>query len=124
MGLSTILEGFEVDASRVITKNVRSNLDVITAGPIPTNPGELLAGERMQKLVDIAGRRYDYIFIDTPPITVVADALALNEIASGIVFVIKEGFTTHTEIEGALNQIKMTKGRILGFIKTKATPHN
>ena len=117
-GLSSILGGLVGDVSKVINKNVGPNLDVITAGPIPPNPAELLAGERMQKLIDIVGKHYDYIFIDTPPVTVVADAFVLNERTSGIVFVIKEGFTTHPEIEEALRRTKMTNGKILGFIKS------
>ena len=116
-GLSSILGGFVGDVSKVINKNVRPNLDVITAGPIPPNPAELLAGERMQKLIDIVGTHYNYIFIDTPPVTVVADAFVLNEKNSGIIFVIKEGYTTHPEIEEALRRAKMTNGKILGFIK-------
>lgn len=117
-GLSSILGGLVGDVSKVITKNVRPNLDVITSGPIPPNPAELLAGERMQKLIDIVGKHYDYIFIDTPPVTVVADAFVLNERTSGIIFVIKEGSTTHPEIEEALRRAKMTNGKILGFIKS------
>lgn len=116
-GLSSILGGLVGDVSKVINKNVRPNLDVITAGPIPPNPAELLAGERMQKLIDIVGTHYNYIFIDTPPVTVVADAFVLNEKTSGIIFVIKEGSTTHPEIEEALRRAKMTNGKILGFIK-------
>ena len=118
MGLSSILGGIVGDVSKVIAKGVRQNLDVLTAGPVPPNPAELLASSRMEKLLNIIGEHYDYIFIDTPPVTVVADAFVLNEKTSGIVFVIKEGSTTHPEIEEALERTRMANGKILGFIKT------
>ncbi len=117
MGLSSILGGIVGDVSKVINKNVRENLDVLTAGPVPPNPAELLASSRMEKLLDIVGSHYDYIFIDTPPVTVVADAFVMNDKTSGIIFVIKEGSTTHPEIEEALSKTRMTNGRIIGFIK-------
>ena len=116
-GLSSILGGIVFDISKVIDRNVRSNLDVLTAGPIPPNPAELLSGAKMDQLIELVGKHYDYVFIDTPPTNVVTDALLLNNRTSGIVFVIKEGHTTHTEIGEALEKVKMTEGKVLGFLK-------
>lgn len=118
MGLSSILGGIIGDISKVIQKKVRQNLDILTAGPIPPNPAELLGSSRMENLLNIVGKHYDYIFIDTPPVTVVADAFVLNEKTSGIVLIVKESSTTHPEIEDALQRIKMTNGKVLGFIKS------
>lgn len=120
-GLSSILGGIVDDISKVINKNARPNLDVLTAGPVPPNPAELLASSRMEKLLNIVGEHYDYIFIDAPPVAVVADAFVLNEKTSGIIFVIKEGYTTHPEIEEALQKTKMSNGRILGFIRANCS---
>ena len=117
LGLSSILGGIASNVSKIIQKDVRPNLDILTAGPIPPNPAELLQSARMDQLLDIVGDHYDYVFIDTPPITVVTDALLLNKKVAGIVFVIKEGHTTHNEINEALEKVKMTEGKILGFIK-------
>lgn len=117
MGLSSILGGISRNVSKLIIKDVRPNLDVLTAGPIPPNPAELLQSARMDQLLDIVGDHYDYVFIDTPPVTVVTDALLLNKKIAGIVFIIKEGHTTHNEINEALEKVKMTEGKILGFIK-------
>lgn len=116
-GLSSILGGITSDVGKAIKKNVRENLDVLTSGPIPPNPAELLAGKRMAELLDIVGNHYDYVFIDTPPVTVVADAFLMNEIVAGIVFVIKEGSTTHVEINEALQKAKMMNAKVLGLVK-------
>lgn len=116
-GLSSILGGITSDVGDAITKNVRENLDVLTSGPIPPNPAELLSSRRMAELMGIVGKHYDYVFIDTPPVTVVTDAFLMNDTVSGIVFVIKEGYTTHVEINEALQKAKMTNAKVLGFIK-------
>lgn len=118
MGLSSILGGIAFNVSKLIIKDVKQNLDVLTSGPIPPNPAELLSGKTMDELLEIVGEHYDYIFIDTPPVTVVTDALLLNKKIAGIVFIVKEGSTTHSEINEALEKVKLTEGKILGFIKT------
>lgn len=118
MGLSSLLGGMTDEISNVIISDVRPCMDVLTAGPIPPNPAELLSSKKMTQLLTLAGHHYDYVFVDTPPMTVVSDAFLMNKTASGIVFVVKEGVTTHTAIAEALKSVEMTKGHILGFLKT------
>ncbi len=116
-GLSTILGGITDDVAKVITAKVRPSFDVLTSGPIPPNPAELLSSKKMEQLLNLVGKHYDYVFIDTPPVTVVSDAFLMNEMTAGMVFVIKEDHTTHTAINEALERIKMTNGKVLGFMK-------
>lgn len=116
-GLSTILGGITDDIAQVIHKNAKFGLDVLTSGPIPPNPAELLSSKKMEQLLEIVGDHYDYVFIDTPPVTVVSDAFLMNEMTAGMIFVIREGSTSHVAINEALERIKMTNGKILGFIK-------
>lgn len=116
-GLSSILGGITSNISDAMSKQVREHLDVLTSGPIPPNPAELLSGKRMAELVEILNKHYDYIFIDTPPVAVVADAFLMNDSVAGIVFIVKEGSTTHVEINDALQRAKMTNAKVLGFIK-------
>lgn len=116
-GLSSILGGIVYDISKVINRNVRPNLDILTAGPIPPNPAELISSVKMDQLIELVGKHYDYVFIDTPPINVVTDALLLNGKTAGIVFIIKEGHTTHVEIRETLEKARLTDAKVLGFIK-------
>lgn len=120
-GLSSVLGGIVRDVSKVVDRNVRSHLDVLTAGPIPPNPAELLSGSKMDQLLELVGDHYDYVFIDTPPINVVTDALLLNNRTAGIIFVVKEGHTRHEDIREALEKSRMTNGRVLGFIKANCS---
>lgn len=116
-GLSSILGGINSDVNASIHSSVRNNLDVMTAGPIPPNPAELLSSQKMRELVHLISKYYDYIFLDTPPVNVVSDALLMNDIAAGIVLVVKEDSTSHPALKDALRSIEMANGKVLGFIK-------
>lgn len=116
-GLSTLLAGMSDDLSDIINKDVYPDLDVITSGSIPPNPAELIQSARMDKLLENVGDQYDYVFIDTPPVNVVTDALLYSGRVSGIMFVVKEDHTTHAEINEALKKASMTGAKILGFLK-------
>jgi capsular exopolysaccharide synthesis family protein len=117
-GLSSILGGFNKVDKSTINYGADENLDVITSGPIPPNPAELLASDVMNSLLKAVAGHYDYVLIDTPPINVVTDSQLMNHIVSGLVFVIKEGSTTHTDISAAMRAVDMAKGKVLGFLKT------
>jgi capsular exopolysaccharide synthesis family protein len=69
------------------------NLDIITSGPIPPNPSELLISETMDKFVADLKTKYDYIVLDTPPVGLVADALELLEYADASLYVVRQDYT-------------------------------
>jgi len=115
-GLSSIIGGL-IDARLGINENVANNLDVITAGIIPPNPADLLASGFMSNFLETLSELYDYILIDTPPVNAVTDSQLLNNAASGILFIVKEGVTKHSDINAALRSIDMANGKVLGFMK-------
>lgn len=116
-GLSSVLGGM-CTVAEAIRSNIRDNLDIITSGPTPPNAAELLGSENMSKLIEVLSGHYDYIFIDMPPVNVVSDALLLTRISAGMVFVIRDNFTKHGDLQNALDQIKLAQGKVLGFVKT------
>ena len=120
-GLSTILSN-QKTFEEVVYRDVRDGLDCLTAGSIPPNPAELLASDAMSNLLNTLKTQYDYIFIDTPPVTVVTDAVALSTSTSGIVLVVREGFTNHESVEHALNLLKIAKAKVLGFFVNDIDP--
>ncbi len=115
-GLSSVLSGM-CTVAEAINSNVRDNLDVIVAGPLPPNPAELIGSPNMRELLSVLKDHYDYILIDTPPVNVVSDSQLFNDLVAGIVFVIRDDVTTHTDLERALKNIKLANGKVLGFIK-------
>lgn len=114
-GLSDLLGGL-IEINTAIKRCERHNLDCITAGQIPPNPAELLSSPEMEQLLEELGKRYDYIFIDTPPVTVVTEAAAMAKCADGVIIIIRQNHTISESVERARDNLKMANAKILGYV--------
>ncbi len=113
-GLSNLLVSNE---KNVVHKSVmHENLNVITAGDIPPNPSELLGSEKMEAVLKLFVEHFDYIFLDLPPATVVADPLVVSKYLNGMVVVVAHKRTRQRDVIDTVRQLKMTGVRILGFV--------
>ena len=95
-----------------------SQLTVITSGPIPPNPSELLGSKKMKQVLDDLKGEFDIVLIDAPPVGIVTDAAILSTIVDGVVFVVASG---RTEIDGAKRAKQLLENvgaRILGVVMT------
>ena len=84
-------------------------LDVITAGPIPPNPAELIASSKCAQLFEELKERYDYIIIDTPPLLWVTDALLLMKHVDTSVYVVRQGETNKKAFEVVIKDLEQRK---------------
>ncbi len=92
------------------------NLDIMTSGPIPPNPSELLGSRRMKELLDELKTMYDNIIIDTPPVVAVTDAVILATLVDAYILVARAE-STHLEIVAKSREsINRVGGRILGIV--------
>ncbi|MBO5449565.1 MAG: CpsD/CapB family tyrosine-protein kinase [Ruminococcus sp.] len=114
-GLSTLMGGIH-SFKEVVNEQVIDSLDVVTCGPIPPNPSEMLASDNMKVLLEELSKYYDYIILDTPPINVVTDALTLVNSIAGILLVAKQGQSTYDALGEAIDAIKFANGSILGVV--------
>ncbi|MBQ1203637.1 MAG: hypothetical protein IIX61_07545, partial [Loktanella sp.] len=83
---------------------------------VPPNPSELLASKRMKDLLRDLDGQYDYVFIDTPPLSVVADALMLLPESAGAVLVARQRQTTYDELEEAIEEVEQISNNLLGVV--------
>jgi Mrp family chromosome partitioning ATPase len=90
-------------------------------GAIPPNPTELLGSLPMEEFLKRQEKLYDFIIIDTPPVNIVSDALSLAKLVDGVVIVVREGITSHPDIEGAITKYKLADADLLGFVLNGAT---
>lgn len=120
LGLSNILGGFCTFDKAVLHCEER-RMDVLTAGSVPPNPSELLASTQIHSLLEELKPSYDYIFIDTPPICVVTDAVILAKQATGTVLVARKDYTTHEAIRRTLRSLEMVDVRPIGVILNAST---
>lgn len=88
VGLSNFLANTDLSCDDVILSTEYDNLDVIPSGPVPPNPTELLSLSRLDEMMDYLRSKYDYILIDSAPLSLVSDTLVLARVAdmSAIVF--------------------------------------
>jgi capsular exopolysaccharide synthesis family protein len=91
-------------------------IDVISAGPIPPNPLELLASKNFKEIVEKLRGRYQRIIIDSAPIYAVSDALYLSTIADGVVYVVKADSTSDKMANKGLERLSDHNARVLGVV--------
>ena len=114
-GFSNVLSGF-AEIEDVIVNIPEYNLDVVAAGWIPPNPTELLASKKFVSVLEGLKEEYEYIFIDTPPVNTVTDAVLLTKYATGVIMVVRSKYTMKQNLSKAVNTLKFSNAKILGFI--------
>ncbi len=117
VGLSDVLSG-RLNVNSVIQRWGDKELYVITSGPIPSNPTELLGMPLARKLIDELSAHFDMILIDSPPF-VVADAAVLAAEVDGVIFVVKPGVTHSDSVQAMLEQLRHAKANIVGAVMNK-----
>ena len=119
MGLSSYLVG-RVKFSQIVQKTHIPNLFLVSSGPIPPNPAELIDSEIMKnmlkKLLDIV----DFVFIDSPPLIGIVDTVLLGKHSDGVVLVNWAGKTKNELIEKAKKELDQFNIRILGVVLNRA----
>lgn len=113
MPLSEVIQGVPVTTTR--------SLDVITAGPLPPNPTDLLESDRMLDLIGQLEAHYDLVIIDSAPVTVVPDAIAIASRVSGVLVVVREGKSTSTAARQLRKQLDNLQIAPLGIIVNAAS---
>lgn len=92
------------------------NLSVITTGPLPPNPAELLSSQKMQSILKNISQASDVVLIDTPPVLAVTDASVLAPILDGVLLVVRPGRTRIRTLRLAIEQLKQVNAKILGVV--------
>jgi len=115
VGVSTVIVG-ETTLEEAIKRSEVPNLDVLTCGPVPPNPAELLHTAKFAKMLDSLKERYDRIILDSPPTSAVTDPVVLGNIADGVILVVKGGRTTRDAASHAQRQLGSANARLLGVI--------
>ena len=124
-GLSTVLAG-QIEFAEVVQEVVvpkhhgggtpDRTMDVVVAGPLPPNPVDLIESERMRAVLSEAEEHYDLVVIDTPPTSVVSDAIPLIRQVSGVVVVTRLGKSTRESVAHLRKQLEHLNAPTLGVV--------
>ncbi|WP_394172428.1 CpsD/CapB family tyrosine-protein kinase [Guptibacillus hwajinpoensis] len=114
-GLTNVLTR-QAELTDVTLETEVPNLEVLTSGPVPPNPSELLGSKAMDTLIEEALSHYDIILFDCPPVLAVADSQIIANKVQGTVLVISSGTTEREAAIKAKERLESAKGKLLGVV--------
>lgn len=114
----------DLPLKEVIQADVFPNLDVVTSGPVPPNPAELLGSKKMKDLLQEAAETYDYVFLDMLPVLAVTDAALMSSRVDGTVIILGSGDIGPDEGKQAKELLEKVHANILGVILNKVPQHH
>jgi capsular exopolysaccharide synthesis family protein len=98
-----------------------TGLSVLTSGPVPPNPFELLASDSMSDLMTAALKDYDIVILDCPPVRPVSDVMALARLADGAIVVVNAKKSIRSEVQQAVRSLRQVDAKIIGTVLNQTT---
>ena len=117
VGLTNVLAG-QLGIEAAVQNLRKSRISVLTSGPTPPNPSELLGSNQMAQLLLRLRDLFDVVIVDAPPVLPVADAAALAHNCDGAILAVKYGRTTHQQARRAAEALTNVSARVLGTVLT------
>lgn len=120
-GLSSLLTSHDALASATLPSK-QENLTLLTSGPIPPSPTELLSSLRLEQIVQEATSLFNVVIIDSPPVLGLADAPTMAPLADGVIFVVEADRSRRGSLRTALRRLRAMRPILLGVVLTKFDP--
>ena len=114
-GLSTWLSETDTDRPHTLPSSV-PNLDLLTTGPKPPYPAEMLGSSIFSSMLDRFRSEYDYVVIDSPPVLSVTDAVLMSLHADSVLLVIRSHKTTKGALRRSLDVLHHANARVMGIV--------
>jgi capsular exopolysaccharide synthesis family protein len=121
-GLSSVLAGQAQLAEVARRVEGLDSLRIVTSGPVPPNPAELLSSDAMESLLTQLRSMADYVVIDTPPVLVVSDAMIVAPRVDGVVVVVDADTTTGGAASHTIDQLEQVGGNVIGSVLNRFDP--
>lgn len=104
------------DYSEFVQETQTENLFVLTSGPIPPNPAEILMSAAFGKLIAAVHQDFDMVFFDAPPIAVVTDAAIISTKVDGVIYIVRAGEVDRKQLQHAAALLKQVKAHVIGYV--------
>lgn len=114
-GLTNVLTK-DISLEQAISKTPIPYLDLLTSGPIPPNPAELLGSKTMEVIMEELKELYDYIIFDTPPILLVTDSQIMASKCNGVILVVASSKTKKDRAMKAKELLEKANSHLLGVV--------
>jgi polysaccharide biosynthesis transport protein len=125
-GLTNYLSGESPIDELLQSSDKASNLKLLTSGPIPPNPAELLGSDEMRKLLNLLSEKFTHIIVDSPPAISFTDASILSTFVDGVILVVHGGRSSRAVVRRARQQLLDVGANIFGVVlnNVKAEAHD
>lgn len=100
------------------------NLHMIPCGKCPPDPSGILSSPAFEKILKLAREKYEYVIIDTPPVSVAGDACIAGRMADGVIYVIRDGAIKSKEAKHCVETLERNDCRILGLVPNMVSKSN
>ena len=124
IGMSTVLSKNNTLKEVIWEHKKIKNLDIITSGPIPPNPSELMQSGKIDEIIDELRKEYDYIIIDAPPMGMVTDALLLMKLADISLIVFRSEYSEKEYIKSLEDMVRSYHIQNVGIVLNSVKPKN
>lgn len=121
VGLSDFLSGQVDRVDLIIHSTSIGGMDVILTGHDAPNPAEMLGDTQFKTLLEMESQRYDYVFVDTPPLGQVIDAALVGQFCHGAVLVIESGAVSRQDAVRVRDQIEKSGCKVLGAVLNRVS---
>ena len=117
-GLSSILssELSETDILAIVSKEPVSGLNVLTAGPIPPNPAELLGSDQMRRLMTVLQSKFNHVVVDSPPVNSFTDGVLISSMVDGVLLVVHGGKSSRHVVKRSRQLLQDVGAKIFGVV--------
>lgn len=119
-GLTDCLRASDPSSVQVIEAPNIKNWFILPSGTLPPNPSELLGSQRMEQVLQVLAKNYDYIIVDLPPVNLVSDAIAISKYIDGMLLVVREDYTEKQELEHCVRQLELSSVKVLGCVMNES----
>lgn len=116
IGLTTALRSDELSLESLLQSTIVPGLRILTSGPLPPNPAELLGSKRMQEILSKLKEMADLVIVDSPPLTTVTDGIVLATQADGVLMVVRAGKTHRARAKRAHRLLSQVNAHLLGSV--------
>ncbi|HEY4423705.1 MAG TPA: polysaccharide biosynthesis tyrosine autokinase [Pyrinomonadaceae bacterium] len=118
LGLSSILssDASEDDMLSMVTEDQKSGLSVLTSGPIPPNPAELLGSDQMRRLIATLQANYTHVVVDSPPVSSFTDGVLISTMVDGVLLVVHGGKSSRHIVRRSKQLLSDVGAKIFGVV--------
>jgi polysaccharide biosynthesis transport protein len=122
LNLETSVETAREQVTQMVQETAVAELKVLTSGPIPPNPSEMLGSAKMQAALDVLQEMFDFVIIDSPPALAVTDAVVLATRVDSVLLLVEANRTRRGQLTRSVERLRDVNAKLIGTVLNRLQP--